>query len=55
MSNLQMIEYLCEVVRLQNEIIGEQATALAQLGAVCSEEKRERARIMAAAFCQDDG
>lgn len=55
MSNLQMIEELCRIVQLQNEIIEEQATALAQMGAVCSEEKRERARIMAAALCQDDG
>lgn len=55
MSNLQMIEQLCAVVQLQNEIIEEQAAALAQMGAVCAEEKRERARVMAAALCQDDG
>lgn len=55
MSNLQMIEELCKVVQLQSEIIEEQATALAQMGAVCSEEKRERARTMASAFCRDNG
>lgn len=55
MSNLQMIEKLCEVVQLQAEIINQQADALAQVGAVCAEEERERVREMAKIFCQDDG
>lgn len=55
MSNLQMIEQLCQLVELQNSIIQQQATALEQLDATCCEEEWERARIMAAALCQDDG
>lgn len=55
MSNLQMIEKLCQLVELQNSIIQEQAGALAQMGAVCCEEERAQAREMAAVFCQDDG
>lgn len=55
MSNLQMIEKLCQLVELQNSIIQEQAGALAQMGAACCEDKRAQAREMAAVFCQDDG
>ena len=55
MSNLQMIEKLCQLVELQAEIIREQAEALAQMGAVCCEEQRAQAKKMAALFCQDDG
>lgn len=55
MSNLQMIEELCQLVELQNEIIRKQAEALEQLDAVCCIEERARARELAGRFCRDDG
>lgn len=55
MSNLQMIEELCQLAELQNGIIRQQAAALEQLGAVCCEEERALARELAKRFCQDDG
>ena len=55
MSNLQMIEELCKLVELQNEIIRRQAEALEQLDAVCCVEERVRAKTLAARFCRDDG
>lgn len=39
MSNLQIIEALTDIVSKQNEIIHAQAEALAQVGAVCAEER----------------
>lgn len=55
MSNLQMIEELCRLVELQNEIIRKQAEALEQLDAVCCIEERARVRELAGRFCRDDG
>lgn len=45
MSNLQIIEELCNICALQNKIIKGQSAALAQLGAVVMEEEREEAEI----------
>lgn len=39
MSNLQIIEALTDIVSKQSEIIRIQADALAQVGAVCAEER----------------
>lgn len=39
MSNLQIIEALTDIVSKQSEIIRIQADALAQVGAVCTEEQ----------------
>lgn len=50
-----MIEELCKLVELQNEIIRRQAEALEQLDAVCCVEERVRAKTLAARFCRDDG
>ena len=47
MDVLETIGKLCEVINLQTEIIEEQAAALAQMNAVCSEEKRTRAAELA--------
>lgn len=40
MSNLQIIEELCRICEAQSFIIKEQASALAQVGAVVMEEER---------------
>ena len=40
MSNLQIIEEFCRICEAQNHIIKEQASALAQMGAVVMEEER---------------
>lgn len=40
MSNLQMIEELCQICRAQSEIVTAQANALEQMGAVVMEEER---------------
>lgn len=55
MSNLQMIEELCRLVELQNNIIRKQADALEQLDAVCCADERAQAQELARRFCRDDG
>lgn len=55
MSNLQMIEELCDIVQLQAKIIRGQAEALEQLGAVTMLEEIAEARERVGRLCQDDG
>lgn len=43
MSNLQIIEKLCQICEEQSRIIKAQADALEQLGAVVMEEERAKA------------
>lgn len=40
MSNLQIIEELCQINAQQSDIIKRQAAVLGQLGAACLEEER---------------
>lgn len=39
MSNLEIIETMCNIVEKQNHIIRQQADILGQMGAVCLEEE----------------
>lgn len=52
MSSQEVIERLCDLVQMQNDIIKQQAAAIAQLGAVTSadalieEAERRRAAVI---------
>ena len=55
MSNLQIIEELCEIVQIQVKIIRAQSEALAQLGAEVMADEIAQAAGRAARLCEDDG
>lgn len=55
MSNLQIIEELCNICSMQSRIIKEQSAALAQIGAVIMEdEKAEAERRLTALIGHDE-